>query len=332
MQIDIKFIAKKAGVSPATVSRVMNHTKPVSPALRERVMAVIAQYHYHPNSMARGLILKKSCLIGIMTPNVSNAFHSKMIGSIEECACKQGYNVIVSNVRNDFDRQKESFMSLCERQVDGIIMLHENTGAEMALLRQISPVPLVLASIHIPDCTLPSAAIDDRQAAQDAVDYLIGLGHRRIAGIFNPCYSLGTLRRQGYETALRLNNIPIDPKLCVLSACTIEGGSASAAQLFAQSPPTALFCVSDEIAIGAIDWLCESGYRIPEDVSVMGFDDIILSKVLRPRLTTVHQPIKELGQAAWELLSRQMESPAPGQQILLPYHIVTRDSCKECVK
>lgn len=332
MNIDIKFIAKMAGVSPATVSRVMNRTKPVSPKLKEKVMSVVTQYNYHPNSMARGLILKKSCLLGVMTPNVSNAFHAEMISAIEAEANQHGYNVIVANVHDDFTRQKESFAGLCERQVDGIIMLHENSAQEMTALRTLSPVPMVLASIHVPDCDLPSVAIDDRQATEDAVNYLIQLGHKRIGGIFNDCYSLGVLRQEGYEAAFQKNNLPIDKTITAFTECTIESGADCTRRLFgADNPPTALFCVSDEIAIGAIDWLSEAGYRIPEDVSVIGFDDIILARVFRPKLTTVHQPIRKIGHAATVLLLNLMEHKIPDEKnVLLPYEIVLRDSCKEC--
>lgn len=334
MQIDIKFIAKKAGVSPATVSRVMNRTKAVSPELKEKVMAVVEQYHYHPNSMARGLILKKSCLIGVMTPNVSNSFHAAMIAAIEEEANRQGYNVIVANVHNDFTRQKQSFQSLCERQVDGIILLHENTKKEMDELQQLSPIPIVLAGIHIPDNPLPSVCIDDRQAAKDAVLHLLKLGHKRIGGIFNDCYSLGVLRKQGYEEALSLYNIPAENKITAFTACTINGGADCARRLFrCADPPTALFCVSDEIAIGAMDWLNAAGYQIPDDVSVIGFDDVQLSSVFRPRLTTVHQPISEIGKAATVLLMELLDGKQPEHyHILLPYQMIFRDSCEECKK
>lgn len=332
MNIDIKFIAKKAGVSPATVSRVMNRTKSVSPELKEKVMAIVQKYNYHPNSMARGLILKKSCLIGVMTPNVSNAFHAKMISAIETQANAHGYNVLLANVHNDFARQKQSFLGLCERQVDGIIMLHENTREELEQLQSLSSIPMVLASIHVPECALPAVAIDDRQAAEEAVRYLISLGHKRIAGIFNNCYSLGVLRKEGYINALKATGLPVDESIIAFTECTIESGAACAAGLFqTPNPPTALFCVSDEIAIGAIDWLSGAGYQIPQDISVIGFDDIILAKVFRPRLTTVHQPIHDIGQKAAALLIALLEEKQPEQnQVLLPYQIIIRDSCKEC--
>ena len=334
LKVDIKFIAKKAGVSPSTVSRVMNNTKHVSSELREKVTAVIKQYNYLPNSMARGLILKKSCLIGVMTPNVSNSFHSKMISAIEAEANKAGYNVIIANVHNDFEQQKNSYLSLCERQVDGIIMLHENTGEELQQLQQCYTIPTVLAGIHVTDCKLPCVAIDDQKAAQCAVEHLLKLGHKKIGGIFSDCHSLGTLRKQGYEAALKSYDISLSTELTVFTECTIDGGVEAAKKLFSVSnPPTAIFCVSDEIAIGAIDWLREIGYKIPEDISVIGFDDIVLAKVFRPRLTTVHQPIEEIGKNATQLLLKLMEhTELQNEQILLPYKIIKRESCKECRK
>lgn len=259
-------------MSPATVSRVVNRTKAVSPELTKKVLAEIEKYDYHANAMARALILKKSNLIGVMAPNVSNYFHATIISAIEECANIFGYNVIIANVSDDFERQRKSFLSMCERQVDGIILLHENNNSEIEILKENCNIPMVLASINIPDCTLPTVGIDDQNAAYCAVKHLIELGHKSISGIFGDCYSLGVLRKNGFDQAL--DEFGVTGNKCVFSETTVEAGSKSVEEIFLlNNPPTALFCASDEIAIGAIDKLISMGHRVPEDVSVVGFDD-----------------------------------------------------------
>lgn len=326
MEVDIKFIAKKAGVSPATVSRVVNRTKSVSPELTKRVMTEIQKYDYHANAMARALILKKSNLIGVMSPNVSNHFHATIISAIEKLANLSGYNVIISNVSHDFERQKKSFLSICERQVDGIILLHENTADEVEWMKSNCSIPIVLASINVPRCTLPTVGIDDQQAAYCATKHLIELGHKKISGIFGNCFSLEVLRRNGFNQAL--NEFGLKSENCVFSETSIEAGSEAAEKIFSVSnPPTALFCVSDEIAIGAVDKLINMGYKVPEDVSIVGFDDIQLAEVFRPRLTTIHQPIHTIGKTACKMLMQLIkEEKIERNKIVLPYKLICRDS------
>lgn len=335
MNIDIKFIAKMAGVSPATVSRVVNHTKPVSEELNRRVLDAIEKYNYRPNSMARGLILKRSRLIGVMVPNVSNFFHARLVSAVEQYAASQGYSVILVNLHNDFAHQKRHFLTLYEHQADGILLLHENSIEELCALLSLADIPLVLASAHIPANTFASVAIDDEQAAFDAVSCLTALGHRRIAGIFNDCYSLGTLRKRGYERAMKKAGLTPDDSLMIYGGLTIEDGMAGTERLFReQEPPTAVFCVSDELAVGAENWLSDHGLGVPEDVSVVGFDDISLASSVRPKLTTIRQPIEEIGKRAAEILIAAIEgkedTACTPRQILLPHSLIVRDSSGPC--
>lgn len=331
MNIDIKFIAKMADVSPATVSRVVNCSKPVSEELRLRVLEAIEKYGYRPNSMARGLILKKSCLIGVMVPNVSNYFHARLVSAIEQYADSLGYSVILVNLHNDFAHQKKHFLTLYDHQVDGILLLHENSIEELCSLLSLADIPIVLASAHVPASALVNVAIDDEKAAYDAVSYLIGLGHRRIGGIFNDCYSLGTLRRRGYERALKEAGVRPDEGITAMGGLSIEEGMRCTGELFSNPlPPTAVFCVSDELAVGAVNWLTDHNYRVPGDVSVVGFDDISLASCVRPRLTTIRQPIEEIGTKAAGILLSMIEGNAAAgsanRRILLPHTLVIRES------
>lgn len=327
VQIDIRFIAAKAGVSPATVSRVLNNTKPVSTMLQKRVMEQVDRYGYRPNLIARGLIINKSDLIGVVTPSVSGPFHAKLISGIESIADQNGYNVIVSNVSTEFEKEKACFEVLRERRVDGILLLHEGTAEQMEILQQIAKLPIVLGSANVEGCGLCSAGIDDERAAYDITAYLTRMGHRKIGGIFNNCYSLGVLRKAGFCNALRDSNLhPVDQWMRS-GECTISEGESLAGEIFSgRETPTALFCVSDELAVGAVSFLMEHGYRVPRDVSVVGFDDIELANVFRPKLTTVHQPIEEIGRAAAEILIRLIETKEKPESVILPYRVVIRAS------
>lgn len=328
LQVDIKFIAKMAGTSTATVSRVLNGTKSVSPALKKKVLKTVEKYNYRPNITARSLILHKSNLIGVLVPSVSVTFHAAMIAAIENAAEENGYHVLVCNISDDFEKEKQTFKMLCGRLVDGIILLHENSPEEINALTEISDIPLVLGGIHIPGCSLPCAAIDDEQAAYDAVNALISKGYRQIAGLFNDCYSLGTLRLNGFERALAENGLQKDCRLIYFDDCTLTGGERTAERLLQQEKlPQALFCVSDEMAAGAIHHLLDHGVRVPEEIAVMGFDNISTAQILRPKLSTVAQPIDEIGANSVKLLIDQIENRvSESRNILLPHQIILRAS------
>ena len=326
MAVDIRFIADKAGVSPSTVSRVLNGSKAVSPSLQKRVMEQVDKYNYRPNLLARGLIINKSNLIGVVMPSVSGSFHSKMVTSIEETAAQHNYNVIISNVRANFEREKESFEVFRERRVDGIILLHENTIEELKILEGIAKLPMVLASINIPGSRLSVVGVDDEKAAYDIVAYLLRIGHRRIGAIFNDCYSLGVLRKRGFQKAVAEYGVACNPLWIREGRCDFSAGESLCAQIFSgPDTPTALFCVSDEQAIGAVNYLLDHGYRVPEDVSVAGFDDIPLSSLLRPKLTTVRQPIEDIGREAVYMLLRMMETKQV-EQAVLPHQVIVRQT------
>lgn len=329
MDVDIKFIAAKAGVSIATVSRVINKTKKVSPELEKRVLKEIEKYGYRPNPLARGLILNRTNLIGVIVPNVSNIYHAKMLDIIEDCAEKYGYSVIVANVSSDFDKQKNTFRIFHERCVDGILLLHENTNKEMNELLELVKVPVILVSVSVPECALPSVGINEVQAAFDAVSYLIRIGHRKIAGIFSDSYSLGILRKKGFMQAMEKAQLDVKDNWILNGSCTIEDGERIAAILLGQGElPTAVFCASDEIAIGVINSLFLHGYDVPKDMSVFGFDNINLSRIIRPNLSTVDQPMEDIGKNAVVLMKSILEkSYIKNYNITLNHHLVLRNSC-----
>jgi Transcriptional regulators len=315
---NIKIIARKAGVSISTVSRVMNGTKPVSPELQKRVYDAVQQMDYKPNSIARSLILNKTNLIGVVVPDVSNSFHAQLLSGIENYAAQEQYGVIICNVYQNLGRRQKYFNLMMERHVDGIILLHDDTLEELSAFRKVSSIPIIFASVPVEAAEVPFVGIDEIKAAYDAVSHLIAKGHRNIALIHGVCHALGTLRKEGYCKALTEHGIPIRKEIFVQRPSSIEYGYQAMEQLLdlnLPERPTAVFCVSDEMAVGALDCLLDKGLRVPEDISLMGFDDIDLGQVVRPRLTTIHQPIYEIGEEAAKLLINMIENKVkPGLQ------------------
>jgi LacI family transcriptional regulator len=300
---NIKIIARKAGVSISTVSRVMNGSKPVSPELQKRVYDAVKQMNYKPNSIARSLILNKTNLIGVVVPDVSNSFHSQLLSGIEEYATQADYGVIICNVYRKLNRQQKYFNLMQERHVDGIILLHENTAEEISEFQKTSSIPLVSASVQVEGSDIPFVGIDETAAAYDAVSYLIAKDHREIGLLYGEGNALGTLRREGYIKALKDKEIPFKEENMIQCPCSVEHGYQSMEELLSrESYPSAVFCVSDEIAVGAMDCALDRGLKVPENISFIGFDDIEISQVVRPKLTTIHQPIKEIGREAARLL------------------------------
>ncbi len=300
---NIKMIARKAGVSISTVSRVMNGSKPVSPELQKRVYDAVQQMNYKPNSIARSLILKKTNLIGVVVPDVSNSFHAQILSGIEECTAHADYGVMICNVYRNMKQQQRYFNLMLERHVDGIILLHENTVDELTDFQKISTTPLVLASVPLEVKGIPFVGIDEVGAAYDAVSFLIGKGHREIGLIYGDCTALGILRKEGYIKAMNDHGLSVNDDFLVQCPCSVAQGYQAMEQILqSEKHPTAVFCVSDEMAVGAMDCTYDKGLKVPEDIAFIGFDDIEISQVVRPRLTTIHQPIKEIGREAAKLL------------------------------
>ncbi len=341
---NIKMIARKAGVSISTVSRVMNGSKPVSPELQKRVYDAVKQMDYKPNSIARSLILNKTNLIGVVVPDVSNSFHAQLLSGVEGYAAEADYGVIICNVYRNWDKQQKYFNLMLERHVDGIILLHDNPLEEIAAFQKMSATPLLFASVPVEGTTIPFVGIDEVQASYDAVSYLITKGHREIGLIYGECYALGKLRREGYCKALNNHGIPVRDEFMVHRPSSVEHGYHAMEQMLRlEKNPTAVFCVSDEMAVGALDCVLDKGLKIPDDISLIGFDDIELSQVVRPKLTTIHQPIHEIGREAARLLIDIIETKgkASGRKktyeiseeirskIILNHSLVERETVKD---
>jgi DNA-binding LacI/PurR family transcriptional regulator len=325
--ISISAVAEQAGVSIATVSRVINASKPVSADTRERVEAAVAALGYRANAFARSLTRGESRLLLVLVPDFANPFYSETVKGVESVVRRHGYDIVLAGVPDGHAALQSPPTALYNRLVDGVISLASLHDLPAALM-DVPGLPWVACSEFVEDSGLPHASIDHGQAALDAVQYLINRGHRRIALLgADESYLWARQRHAGYEAALRRANIPLDPQLVRVARGTDYGlGMEAAGALLAlESPPSAVFAVSDTLAIGAIKAFRRAGRRVPEDIAVVGFDNIPLAQVFEPALTTIAQPMFELGAAAARLLLERLAGGLP-RSLTLQHALVVRES------
>jgi LacI family transcriptional regulator, repressor for deo operon, udp, cdd, tsx, nupC, and nupG len=282
---------------------------------------------YHINAAGRSLAKAQSLTLLVLVPDFSNPFYAQIVQGVESVTRNRGYKIMLTDGSDGVVGVDSALASLYNRVVDGVISL-EHLDEDGELIAQIREVPWISCSEFLPGAGVPYVSIDHGQAAVDAVQYLINKGHRRIALISaDESYRWARLRREGYEAALKRAGLAVDPVLVrVASSTDYEAGSQAASGLLAlYDPPTAMFAVSDTLAIGAIKALRRGGRRVPEDIAVVGFDDLPLSAVFEPALTTISQPMRELGATAAEMLLQRLAGERPLSRTLT-HTIVIRDS------
>jgi LacI family transcriptional regulator len=308
--ITIRQIADLAGVSIATVSRVLNDREDVSNETRHLVSRVIREHGYTANRSARGLSARQTGLIGVLVPLVYPAYFSAILAGAAEALSEQDMRVVLSPTGHEHDRE----MSLLERLMHGVtdgalIVLPQESSEELEQLLD-QHYPFVVVDPLMPlDERIPSVSAAHTSGAHHAMRHLLGLGHRRIAAITGPRGWVATEdRRRGYHAALAAAGILPEAALEVESNFEIPGGYKAAGPLFElRDPPSAIFAFNDNLAIGAIQAARARGLRVPEDVSVVGFDDVEHAEIVTPALTTVRQPLAEMGRTAVSLLVRLLE-------------------------
>lgn len=332
MAITIKDIAKKAGVSIATVSRVLNDSKPVSPELRRRVLKIVKETGYKPNALARGLIKKATGLIGIILPDIANQNFAELIKGIEEVADQNKFDIVVSNSHGNVEKELEILDVFREKQLDGIIFSGVTFTDDHSHFFQKYKIPLVIVGQNFPQIELPSVAINNFQAAYDATLFLIKLGHKNIAMISGPFNDIaaGKDRYRGYSTALKEYGLEEIQGYVQKGDFTIESGYRAMEKIMAIKPlPTAVFAASDKMAIGAMNFCFDNGYKVPDDISIIGFDDMEIASVVRPTLTTIHQNKKEIGALTARLLIDRIKGKESGiWNVQPPYKLIERQSTK----
>jgi LacI family transcriptional regulator len=327
--LSLKDIAKQAGVSASTVSRVLNGKKYIDAEKRARILKLIQETGYVPIKAARNMVMKQSFTVGIVIPTTFNMFQRQLFSVIERSLSAFGYHTEVFFLALDGSGVKECLDRLKAENLDGLILLHEvKSPAFYAYLAQ-SGLPVVSTLCNAED--IPTIKTDDRQAAAEAVNHLIGLGHRNIGLICGGGFSFGAERREGYDDALAAAGIERNENrvVCVQQYSSEFGMYGMRELLLRGRDFSALFAASDELAIGAIRVLKDEGIRVPEDLSVIGFDDIEVANYFIPRLTTVHQPIKEIGDHAALGLHRRISGGINlDPEIIIPHKMIIRESTR----
>lgn len=323
----IREVADRAGVSISTVSHVINDTRYVSQDLRERVQAAMRELSYRPNGLARSLRSGKSLTIGLMLPDSSNPYFTEIARGIQDAAMEEGYAVLVGNTDGDLEKEALYGEILLEKQVDGVILIAAgHSGPHIEVLR-LRGIPIGVVDRDSPESNVDSVQIDNFDGGKIATRHLIELGHVRIACIAGPLDVYPSYDRvYGYLAALRDAGIDVDPALTVNGNFHADSGFEAVSHLFRlDSPPTAIFACNDMMAIGALGALSQHNLHCPEDVSLVGFDDIQLSRFTNPPLTTISQPKQEMGkQATFLLLTRMAEPNLPARTIKLDASLVHR--------
>ncbi|WP_027091838.1 LacI family DNA-binding transcriptional regulator [Cohnella thermotolerans] len=331
MKATIRDVAKLANVSISTVSRVLNAPDMVVRSKRERVLEAIAELNYSPNALARGLIHRRTRTLGVLFPDISNLFYSEVLAGMESAAYESDNNLIICNTDNNIDRKRAILKVLDEKQIDGLILTSEPVlPDDQAMIAKLA-CPVVLAATHSPDYAIASVKVDEEQAAYDAAAYLIGLGHVRIgmiSGLADDPISGGP-RIRGFIRALEDHGLQSDPERCIeYGSYRFEHSYEAMKKLHAKYPDmTAVFASGDERALAAISYLHENRIRIPEQVSVIGFDNTRMAGMCFPKLTTVAQPLYDIGYLSVVKLLRLINGePVDDLRTIVPHSIVERDS------
>lgn len=304
----MKDVAQKANVSTATVSRALMNPDKVSQATRNKVEQAALDVGYLPQSQGRNVKRNESRTILVIVPDICDPFFSELIRGIEVTAAAQGYLVLIGDCAHQNQQEKTFINLIITKQIDGMLLLGSRLPFDASIEEQRNLPPMVMANEFAPELELPTVHIDNLTAAFNAVHYLQNLGHQKIACIAGPEeMPLCHYRLQGYVQALRRTGTVVDPHYIARGNFTYEAGAAALSQLLAlPTPPTAVFCHSDVMALGALSQAKRSGLRVPEDLSIMGFDDIALSQFCDPPLTTVAQPRFDIGREAMLLLLDQL--------------------------
>jgi LacI family transcriptional regulator len=337
---NIKDVAELADVSITTVSHVINQTRYVSDELTERVKKAMEELDYHPNSLARGLRSGKTKTIGLVIPDISNQFFAEISRKIEDKGFEHGYSVILCNTDDDPQKEKSYIDVLIDKKVEGIIFI--SAGAESNNLEKTIEfnIPIVVVDRDIKEINSDIVLVDNSIGGFEATRYLIGLGHRRIACIAGPSPITPSAQRiAGYKRALQEAGIPVDTSLIIPGDFRYESGDKAMRELLSlPQPPTAVFACNDMMALGAIQAVNNQGMKIPDDISVIGFDNIPFSQTVYPTLTTIAQPLLEMADLAIDLLidkikilrqrNRVSGEKLGYKRIVLETKLIKRNSCR----
>lgn len=331
MSVTIKEVAKESNVSFSTVSRVIRNAKNVHPETRKKVLRAIKKLNYHVNAGARGMVKRETKTIGVCISDISNPFYPPLVRGVENTINKFHYNLLLCNTDEDAEKEEVYLKLMLEKRVDGLIIAP--TGQGISYLKEFVKrnIPVVFIDRKIESIPADTVCTDNIQGAFSAVEHLIKLGHKRVAMIAGLKDITTTQERiQGYLKALKAYNLEANDSLIAEGYSKIEGGMTATEALFKlNSPPTAIFSSNNLMTLGALVFLKKLGKNVPQDVAIIGFDDLEWAEALDPPLTVVSQPTYTIGTTAAQLLIQRLlrEGPIKKQNIVLKPELIIRRSC-----
>jgi LacI family transcriptional regulator, galactose operon repressor len=330
----LKELARLAGVHSSTVSRVINDPAfPIASETRARVMALVRATEYRPHSLARGLKLKRLHLLAMLVPDLTNPAFAAIAQGVEEGGATQGFSLILTNTGQSKEKELAQLKILSGGRTDGVILAGSVFGdANVEWVRQ-QEIPCVLVNRYSSDRDV-FVGVDDIVGSGMATHHLINLGHTRIAHLAGSLNASSAIdRRQGYRLELERAGIKASPELEIETDWLESGGRRAMSMLLElRKPPTGVVCVSDRVAAGALEAIAERGLRVPEDISVVGFNDIPVASYVHPKLTTIRVPFPLIGKIAAEKLISQIEDgvPATPEHVLVAPELIIRASSGLC--
>lgn len=336
--MNIREIAQRAGVSSATVSRVLNDSGYVKNETREKVMEVVKQYNYVPNDIARSLSIQDSFSIGVIIPDIENEFFSKVISGINVVAEKYHYNVVFWGTNETLEKEHDYLELVKSRRLKGVLITpiseSDEITKEQLLKLELSGVPVVLIDRDVKGARFDGVFVDNQQGACDGVTELIRAGHRKIAVITGPDTSKpGKDRYRGYVQAMEENGLTVCPEYVACGDFKIAKAYACTRRLMElPEPPTAIFTSNNLSTLGCLKYLTEQRIKLGQDLSLLGFDDVETLKIIDYRLSVVDRDARQQGMEAMKLLQecfeRGVENRQQGKRITVPYQIILRGSEK----
>jgi LacI family transcriptional regulator len=330
--VTIREVARHAGVSAMTVSRVINSSPSVSPETRSRVELAIAELGYIPSRLARGLSAQRTGTLALIVPDVANPFFTLIVRGSEDVARRAGFRLLLCDTRADLELEREVIDELIAHRVEGILIAPVSDRSRDHLRRLARyGVPFVLVDRTVPGVDADTVLGDSAGGAQQLVEHLIALGHRRI-GMITESNTVSTARdrRRGYDAALAAAGLDHDPALLVESSVDPDGGRDGMARLLElDQPPTAVFTVNNLVALGAIEAVRATGREVPDDVALVCFDDIEYASRMHPFLTVMEQPAETFGTLGTQLLLERIERRGDNRRrtVVLPAQFIVRRSC-----
>lgn len=321
-------VAKRINVSPATVSRVLNNSTSVKPETREKVLRAIEEMNYSPNHSSQSLRRQQSQTLLVLIPDFANPFYGDILDGMDEAARIRGYRLLQVSTYSEPRREREAVRLLETKQADGAIFLAPSLSLE-ELHSLNERYSIVQCCEYLPnDDQIPRVSIDNYAAAYEAASHLIQVGHRRIAMFSSTNAFISTSKReQAYRDALADKGIPFEERLLIRGSYSFDSGIASAQRILEMPDrPTAILTISDAVAAGAVRRIFDEGLSVPGDIAVMGFDNIDLARMITPPLSTIAQPLRQLGKTSVQMLIDRIEGHLVNKELYLPFELVLRKS------